>query len=180
MSRGIQRGLADLLGESPAACYVGIVTAVETHAAWGHLLTVTLQPEGLEVQARPGHLSTGSAGGGVYVPFEVDAEVLVLLPGNDPNRAVALHGPASTSAPIPTGWNNDSVLVQHSGGLEVRGSNAGVMHAVVLETLLGDLANALTELAAGVTSGSPTPTPTTTALVAALATGYRSGKLTTE
>lgn len=180
MSRGIQRGLADLLGPTPPSCYVGTITAIDAHTAWGHVLTVTVQPDGMQVQARPGHLSVGSAGGGVYVPYEVGAEVLLLLPGGDPNRAVALHGPASTEAPIPTGWDNDSVLVQYSGGMQVRGSNAGVMRALVLETFLGDLANALTELAAGVTSGTPTPTPTTTALIASMATGYRSGKLTTE
>lgn len=179
MSRGIHRGLTDLLGPASPACYVGVITAIEAHAAWGHLLSVTLQPDGLEVQARPGHLSTGSAGGGVYVPYEVGAEVLVLLPGNDPNRAIAMHGPASTSAPIPAGWDNDRVLVQHSGGLEVRGSNAGLTQAVVTEDLLPDLIGVFTEVVA-IGAAAFVPTPNTSALLTSLVAGYRSSKLTTE
>lgn len=179
MSRGLARELRSLVGEAPASVHVGVVTAIEAHDAWGHVLTVELQPEGTTVLARPGHPGTGSAGGGVYIPFELDAEVLVLLPAGDPNRAVALHGPASSAQPIPSGWNNDRVLVQHSAGLEVRGSDVGVVQAVVTEDLLGQLSGVLTEIAA-IGVASAVLTPNTTALLATIGTGYRSAKFSTE
>jgi phage baseplate assembly protein gpV len=176
--RSIQRRLQDLAGLGAEPVLLGVVTAVESHASWRYAYTVTL-PDGRELVARPVALAVGSAGGGVWVPIEVGAEVLVLCPGGDVNRALAIAGPVSEPQAPPTGWGNNSVEVVHAGGTVVRLSEGAVVQAVVTADLLADLGPALTELQAAATALG-LPTANTAALVAALPAGYRSAALEVE
>jgi len=178
MDRSLQRSLRSLAGADDESVLAGVVSAVEDHDTWGYALSVTL-PDGREILARPVALACGSAGRGVWVPVEVGAEVIVLCPGGDPNRAIAIPGPVSEPQAPPTGWARDRVEVVHQGGTRIRLTQAGVAQPVVTADLLADLQAALTELQAAATALG-LPTVNTAALVAALPAGYRSAALEVE
>lgn len=179
MRRGGEQGLRDLTADGRVWLSLGVVTAIETHDAWGYLLAVTLQPGGLQVQARPGFTGCGSSGSGAWVPFEVDAEVIILAPDGDLNRAVAIHGPTSSPAKPPTGWSNNKVEIVHGGGLEVRASQGATVRPVVTEGLLPDLLTIMTELQ-GVLLGLGLTLPSMAQFLIDLALVYRSSALKTE
>ena len=180
MDRGLEQHLRDLVRDSRLWCALGIVTAIDEHDAWGYRLTVTLQPLALEVHARPGQAGCGSDGRGVWVPFEVDAEVFLHFPGGDVNRAVAYHGPTSTPALPPTGWANDHVEIVHDGGLEVRNTQGAPIQKVVTEDLLADLAAYVAEVATAITGVGGTAPPSSVDFASSLGTAYRSAALETE
>lgn len=176
---GLHRALDRLLDRGAAWVDLGVITAIEEHDSYGYLLTVSLQPEGAEVQARPVWLMGGAQGEGIYSPIAVDDEVVVLLPAGDRNRAIALVGPPSGPSKPPAGWANDRISMVHSGGTEVRLAEAATVERVVVESLLTDLQSMLTELAAGLTTLG-VPTPTTDSTLPQMATGYRSASLSTD
>lgn len=108
---GTERNLSAIVKDGRSWVAVGQVTEVESHASLGFLATVALRPSGREVQARIVSWGAG-AGAGIFWPVAVDDEVLVLFPGGDPNRAVALPGLPSESALPPDGWDNAKILVE--------------------------------------------------------------------
>jgi len=172
--RGTEQTLRSLVGEGPAYVQVAQVTGISTHASWGYLLDLVVRPGGQELQARL--LGFGEA---AWTPVSVDDEVLVLLPDGDPNRAVALPGLPSAAAPVPSSFGNDHLDLVHSGGLEARTTAAATVQAVVVESLLGDLQTALTEIQ-GALAALGIPLPNTATFLAQLPTQYRSAAIQSE
>jgi hypothetical protein len=180
MGPGLQERLRALASDGAAWVHLGTVDVVEAHDAWGYSALVTLQPDGRQVEAR---LAVGGAGSlrGAFWPVAVGDVVLVLLPGGDPSQAVAIAGLTSREASPPASWDNAQPQVVHPSGLHVRTSGAGsAPQFVVTADFLDQLSDALGELAAGVTAGTPTPTPITTALILSMATLFRSTALKTQ
>lgn len=128
---GIERLLRQLAADGLAWVDLATVDSVEEHDAHGYLLNLVLQPAGIEVQARPLWLMGGAQGEGIYFPIAADDEVVVLFPGGDRNRAVALVGPPSTPAQPPDGWANDKIELVHSGGIEIRAAEGAEVEAVL-------------------------------------------------
>lgn len=133
---------------------VGVVTAVSASDAFGYLLTVRLEPSQRVVQVRPLWANGGATGDGVFWPIAVEDEVVVLAPGGDWNRAVALAGPTSGPNLPPASWENEALVLSCSdggvevlGGLEVRSVAADTVKSVqIAETFLPDLSGFLTAL----------------------------------
>ena len=150
-TNGLAENLRRLVNVTGPPVEVGVVTVVEESEHYGYLFTVVLEPSGRTVQARPLWANGGPTGEGVFWPVAVDDEVVVLAPGGDWNRAVALAGPTSGPSLPPTGWENDALLlacgegVQVRGGLEVRSAPADAVKSVqIAETFLPDLSAFLT------------------------------------
>ena len=115
--KGIARGLNDLV-DSPLGCAVGQVTAIESHASYGYLVTLVLRPGGQEAQARLQF--PGARGGlGLFWPVAVDDEVLVVFPDGDINRAIAIPGVTSAQAKPPADWGNDTIRIEGGADLDV-------------------------------------------------------------
>jgi len=170
--------LQDLVRDGRTWCSVGTVSAVEAHAAWGWLATVTLQPSQREVQARVAHLGATNAGG-LFWPVEVDDEVVVVFPDGDPNGAICLGGLASLSARVPATWDNATPQLVHPSGLTLRTTEAGVPLHVVTEDFLVALQAALTEVQAGLAAFG-LPTTNLAALLGQLPTAFRTAALASE
>lgn len=173
---GMARALRDLVGPSPVTVELGTITAVDSSDAYGWLLTVTIQPAGVDVLARPMWLMGGAQGEGIYSPLAVGDEVLLLYPGGDRNQAVAIAGPPSGPSLPPSGWANDRIALIHTGGVESMLAEGATVEAAVLESLLPDLSASVAELA-GLLKGLGLPTPTTDQFVLDLAAGYRAASL---
>lgn len=175
---GLDQRLRDLVGAPPPSVELGTVDEVEAFAG-GYLVTCTVQPSGRKVQARLAALGAGD-GTGLYWPLAVGDEVLLLFPGGDANRAVAIPGWRSTAAPKPSTDDQTGPGLVHPRGFAVRTSGAGMVQGVVLESFLDAFRAVLTELAA-VGAAAAVPTPNATALNAALGTtAHRSTALKTE
>lgn len=186
MKRGVQRGIADLAPDTIAVS-VGQVSAVDALDG-GFLATVTLQPSGMEVQARVVWSGIRSAGGSFF-PVEVDDEVIVLFPDGDPNRAVCLPGLTSSAAKVPSSFDNSKPIFVHPSGASFATSESATTQAIVTQDFLGALSGVLSELmsgvlavGAGIPAGSAVvpPVTTTTQMITDLATKYRSAALVTE
>jgi len=175
--RGVERGIADLAVDA-VTCGTGQITAVEVDGSGGFLATITIQPSGWEVQARVMWSGALNAGGSFF-PVAVDDEVLVLLPDGDPNRAVCLPGLTSSSAKVPSSFDNSKPIFVHPSGASFATSENATTQAVVTQDLLADLSNSLTEIAAGLAAFG-IPTPNTATLIGKLAASYRSAALVTE
>ena len=177
----MQQQLQELATEGMAWVLIGQVTAVDEHADFGYLLTLELVDDGRTIQARPMWGLGGKAGEGIYSRIEVDDEALVLLPGGDPNRAVAIVGPSSSEAKPPTGWANDKAEIVDRGGLEVRTAQAALVEPLVkaqsFETGLNSALAELQALLAGIGLVSPI---TTTFLTQLNAGAYRTKALKSE
>ena len=173
---GMERTLRDLVGPAPMTVELGTIKALDAHDSYGWLLTVTIQPSGVDVQARPLGLMGGAQGGGIYSPLAVGDEVLLLYPGGDKNQAVAIAGPPSGPSLPPSGWANDRIALVHSGGVESMLAEGAAVEAAVLESLLPDLSASVAELS-GLLKGLGLPTPTTDQFVMDLAAGYRAASL---
>lgn len=179
---GVQRGLADLLGgASPVA--VGTVAALTADPAVGWWAEITIQPSGATVLARLVWAGTTSQGGDFW-PVSVGDEVLVLYPGGDPNAAVALAGLLTSAVPLPASFTNAAPGLVHPSGKSFRTAAANPVSAVVLESLLPDLAASITEISAlfGALAGLGITLPSTSTLSLAtnLATLYRSRGVTSD
>lgn len=169
------RSLRDLVA-APPVVLVGIIDAIETYGG-GYLVTGTTQPEGDAFQARMFFGPVGQGKGDLY-PVAVGDEVLVLLPGGDPLRAIALPGGNSSEAKLPSSFTNDKPRLVHPNGKTFLTSEGAAATPVVMEALLPDLLNAMTEIltifgALGALGITLSFTNTTT-LVTNLATLYRS------
>lgn len=150
-ANGLAESLRRLVNTQGPPVEVGVVTAVDPSDHFGYLLTVRLEPSQRVAQARPLWANGGATGDGVFWPVAVGDEVVVLAPGGDWNRAVALAGPTSGLNLPPASWENDALLlacgdgVQVRGGLEVRSAPADAVKSVqIAETFLPDLSGFLT------------------------------------
>lgn len=170
--------LAAFTPQAPAVS-LGQIAAIESHPEWGELVTVTLQPAGVQVQARLVRLGTRAAGGAFW-PVAVDDECIVLFPDGDYQHAVAIMGLNSSAAAVPSSWDNSAPLVVHPSGTTFATTETATTQAVVLQSLLADLASSLTEIT-GLLSGLGLAAATTTGtFIPNLATGYRSVGIVSE
>lgn len=167
MDGGFEAKLRALLGEARPPVLLGVITEIEGFAG-GVLATVQPQPDGPELQARLMVLASGDDRGFV-VPAEVGEEVVVLCPGGDPNRAVALAGLNSSPAARPDSDTGDHVDLVHPGGLETRTTAAADVDHVVLAELLDGLQAQQNALQTFMTTASAA---TTAPQIAAAATTY--------
>ncbi len=153
-ANGLAESLRRLVNTQGPPVEVGVVTAVDPSEHFGYLLTVRLEPSQRVAQARHLWANGGATGDGVFWPVAVGDEVVVLAPGGDWNRAVALAGPTSGPNLPPTSWENDALVLACSdggvevlGGLEVRDVAADTVKAVqIAETFLPDLSGFMTTL----------------------------------
>lgn len=176
--RGAEQSLRALLADGRAWVQLGLVTERSPSPDGGWRLTCALQPSGDLIEARPLWMQAGGAG--LFVPIEVGAEVVLLMPGGDPLQAVALAGPPSRGAAAPLTWLQDGLLAAHPGGLSVQGAGLLPPTAVVVEGLLPQLATALGEVSTALAGLGAPPTPGLAALISALATDFRAAALRTE
>jgi hypothetical protein len=182
----VEDRLRSIADDGRAWVAIGTVDTIEEHAAWGVLLNCVVQPDGREVQARVVRWGAGAAIGAEW-PVSQDDEVLLVFPGGDVNQALAIPGLASRRAPVPSSFDNAHPEIVHPGGLTLRTTQAGAIHAVVLESILEKLEAVLDEVIAiglAMTSGPsvPVPTPAAVALKTEIAAGllHRSTALSTE
>lgn len=128
-------------------------------AAW-HVL-VELQPDGRTVDARVANVGQGP-GKGAFWPLLKGDEVIVLLPGGDPNRAVVLGSLGNAKSPNPTANTGLRPLLMHPAGVELRSADGLPAHGLVLAPLLQDLQAFVTALltfmgTAGTATGPAAP-----------------------
>lgn len=142
-----QRSIRELANADTDAVGLGIIESIETDGARGYLLTVTLQPEGRECQARVMNGGT-RPGGGLLWPLEVGDEVLVLFPNGDPNLAVAMGGLNSTPDPLPTSYDNTTPQITHPNGIEIRSDEGDEVQGLVKTEHLIELQNFVSALQA--------------------------------
>lgn len=170
------RSMRDLLA-TPPVVLLGIVDSIEAYGG-GYLVTGTTQPEGDAFQARMMFGPVGQATGDLY-PVAVGDEVLVLLPGGDPMRAVAFHGGNSSEAALPSCFTNDKPRLVHPDGKTFLTSESATATPVVTEALLPDLsalATLVTTIAGALGSLGIAIDPSAAATIIATeaADGYRS------
>lgn len=171
MSRGTERGIAEVAADNRGWVALGTVTAATAHASLGYVLDVTLQPSGREVQAQ-------LAGRRLLLAAEVGDAVLVLFPDGDPNRAIALPAEiVSSAAPLPSSWTNGGPQVVDPDGLEVRTAEAATVQPLVTADFLTDLLAWATVVQSGLSALGVTPP---TDLLTSLPTAYRTAALKSE
>lgn len=175
MSQDAIRSLRALVETAPGIL-LGTVDSIDAYGG-GYLVTGTTQPDGDPFQARMLFGPGGQATGDLY-PVAVGDEVIVLVVGGDPLRAVALPGGNSSEAALPSSFGNASPLLVHPDGKTFLTAEGATATPVVLESLLPDLLSAMTEILAifGALAalGITLPSTSTTTLVSNLATLYRS------
>lgn len=166
------------LVETPPAILIGTVDSIEVYGS-GYLVTGTTQPDGEPFQARMLFGAGGAAIGDLF-PVAVGDEVIVLLPGGDPLRAVALHGGNSSEAALPSSFDNSAPLMVHPSGktfLTAEGATATPLCTEALLPDLSGLATLVTTIAGALGSLGITIDPSAAAtIIATEATpgGYRS------
>ncbi len=139
MKDGVEAGLNDIV-EVRDQVAIGQVEAVTAHPSWGVLLDCIERPGGRRVQARQLRLGAGP-NEGLNWPIAVNDEVVLLYPGGNPNRAVAIAGLPSRAAAVPSSEDGAHVDLVHPGGLSVRTSAVAAVEPVVLAPLLADFAD---------------------------------------
>ncbi len=123
----------------------GLVRSVDDHDDWGLVISVELT-DGRTVEARPSHVGLGD-GSGIYVPFEVDDEVLLVFDAGEVNNAVVLASkPVSRPQRPESEYDNDRIRITHPEAVEVRGVGDDEVHGVVVRTFLDDLSDHLQDL----------------------------------
>jgi phage baseplate assembly protein gpV len=178
--RGAQRALRELADDGRTTLEIGTITEIATHAAWGYLLTLEIEPDGREVQARPIYAGAGASTGSFWPVAEGD-EALVLCPGGDVNRAMAICGLTSSQATPPSDWDNDQPQETHANGRHFRTAEAAAVQKVVTEDFLSDLIGVFTEIESiGAAMTPPVATTNTAAMKAQLGTAFRSSAIETE
>lgn len=170
--------LRQLLGPGDTSVVLGTVTALEVPnptpgaALAAPLVIGTVQPGGELFEARVAFLGAGP-GSGIYPPkLLVGQEVLVLLPGGDPNRAVvlgALHNLANPMGPAALARLGN--LFQAPGGNELRSAEGLTAEGMVLgATFFAQLAAYLVAMDAFMAALAVTPSlPMADAKAAAIA-----------
>lgn len=173
----VARSLREILA-TPSAILIGTIDSIEALNG-GYLATGTVQPDGIPFQARLMWAATGAAQGDFY-PVAVGDEVLVLLPGGDPLRAVAIPGLTSSEATLPADFTNDKPRLVHPDGKTFQTAENATVSPVVVESVLPDLAGLatlVTTIASALGSLGITIDPTAAATIIATEatpTGYRS------
>ena len=169
---GIEDALRDLTRDERAWVQVGTVVERVAHSSWGVALRVRVQPRGVVVVVRPLYL-----GADVLTPFEVDSEVVLLCPGGDLNRAIALGQPASSPVKEPSDYAHDEVLIRRE--TTVRTADTAPVEPVVTGEIVGplvDVATAVGKLATAVNILAPgTLSTEEIAAVAVLVTAGNAG-----
>lgn len=104
--------------------------------------------DGREIEPRGLWWGYGSGRTGAFWPFEVDAEVVVLFPGGDPNRALVAHGPVSE----PQGPKNngaDAPHFTHPKGFTFRSGDGDSVDSVIYRPFFDGLSVNLNLVKAG-------------------------------
>lgn len=172
----MEDSIQQLLRRDPCTVELGQVLtppAPSPHDKSGQAARVVqlqLVPSGRTVEARVANLGQG-LGRGVFAPPAAGDEVLVLLPGGDPNRAVVLGGLGNATAPNPTSNLGLNILLLHPGGVELRSADGLPAHGIVMGGLLGDLASWVAALEAFMLTAS---TATTAPQIATAAVTFMS------
>lgn len=137
-------GLEQLIPDSRPSVELGVAQAPPTPSARPsaaqaarHCL-VQLVPDGRLVEARVANIGQGF-GKGIFAPIQAGDEVLVLLPGGDPNRAIVLGGLGNAKAPNPIGNTGLSMLLQHPAGVRLGTTDGQPEHGIVHGQHLVDL-----------------------------------------
>lgn|GEM_PF-5745058 len=152
---------------------LAVVTKVEADTNVGVMLECQLVPSGEQLLARPMLRMGGQPGEGDFGRLEVDTEVLILLPGGDRNRAVAIASAVSGASKPPAGWLGDSRQIVDRDGLDVRTAEGTTTVPTVTASLLGDLESSLSEMRAALLGLGVASLPQTDSLLAAISTSYR-------
>lgn len=174
----LQGRLASLSDDGAIHVALGTIDSLEAHEAWGRLANVTIQPQGLQIQARLFTVATGD-GVGVHVPIADGDEVVVLCPGGLLRNAVAIAGLASKPAPMLDSWNNDRLLVIYPDPSTFATSKTAPVQSVVTEEFLSGMVDVLVEIATGLAI-VPAATTKTLEMVTKLQTQFRSKAIKTE
>lgn len=174
MSRdALEQLIRSLARDHRAWVELGVIDSIEQDPDVGLMLECSIVPGGDTIHARPRWSSGGRTGEGLWHRAEVGDEVMLLLPGGDRNRAVALFGPLSGPAKPPDGWTADSLQLVDRDGLEVRTEAGTDVEPVVLATLLPSLKSSLTEMRAALLGLGVASLPETDSLLAAIDTAFR-------
>lgn len=183
---GLQEALEGLLHRDVWAMSSGQVVSWENHPDFGLLVDCVERPGGKEVQARLQHVGSvfGGAGGFAW-PIEVDQEVLLFYPQDDPNQAIALAGVVNRSQQPPADFDNSKPVFQHPEGVEFRKVGGAAVEEVCLAPLLEQvkgIIDALQLFINAVNSASAaTPTlPVTHTTLAGFLTAMTTSLLATE
>jgi hypothetical protein len=140
--------LSEVLGRERCWCELGLVQTPPAPPPLAptaaRMVQVQLVPSDRVIDARVANVGQG-LGKGVFVPPQPGDEVLVLFPGGDPLRAVALSlGLGSAANPNPLGNTGLAILLQHLGGVRLVSADGlpenGIVHGQFLVELLAYLA----------------------------------------
>jgi Zn-dependent protease len=126
------------------------------------------------VEARVAHVGQGAGRGAFWSPMAGD-EVVVLLPGGDPARAVVLGSLGGVRAPHPVAVTGVNAVLMHPGGVELRTADALPAHGIVLGALLPDLlafVTALQTFMAAVVAASASPPASAVPAIGTAATAF--------
>jgi hypothetical protein len=122
-------------------CRIGQVVSIEEHPAWGWSVVVVERPGRRRYTCRPAFLGRGPDRGDRFLPV-VDDEVLFILPGGAPERAILLpYTLSSRATESAEGWGGTGRRISVGAGrLEVSHTDeASNMSAVVVEPFLDGL-----------------------------------------
>lgn len=163
----------DLARDGRAWVELAVVDVVEPDSDTGVMLLCTLVPGGDQVMARLAVPIGGQTGEGDWGRLEQGAEVLLLLPGGDRNRAVAIAGPTSGMAGPPSGWAGDGRQILDRDGMDVRATDGATTVPAVTASLLTDLKASISEMRTALLGLGVASLPQTDTLLAAIDTSYR-------
>lgn len=168
------RGSLAALAGGAAWVEIGAITAIDDDDDTGHRITVEVGAQPLS--CRPFYLGA-NAGAGDFARFVVGSEALVLLPGGDPNAAVAIVGGANREAKPPDDFAHDRRIIVDPGGTSIRETADEATQRVVVQEFLADLSTMLGDANTAITAAATAMTTLSGAAVgplAALAPGFTS------
>lgn len=169
---GPANGLRSVTKDLREWVLTGIVEARD-----GYMLTVRLT-DGREVEARAVHPSPGT-GRGLFWLVTVGTEVEVSFDHGQTSGAMARPSPASPAQDLPSDVDSDDVLYLYDNHVEVRSAEGQGVDGIVLRSLLDDLVDVTTDLAAVMVAlTSPDSPPGTAVQNAALLTEMRTAGAT--
>lgn len=121
-------------------------SAVAGAAATARTVLVELVPSGRVLSARVANPGQG-LGKGVFVPIQKGDELLVLFPGGDPNRSVALAAMGNGVNVNPAGNLGTNLLALHPGGVTLGTVDGAPEYSIVHTELLSALSDFMVALA---------------------------------
>jgi len=135
---------------------VGIVSDIETHDAWGHVVICEC-PKFSGLPLRPSYL------GGLYTPYARGDEVLILMQAGDRSTAVCIGKLPSARSQPSDEFSNDKVLIIHPGGTIVTApGNESLVAPLVKNSIFSVLESIMTDLGtinAAIPTGISVPSP---------------------